>query len=86
MLSSEQEAQVAEWVRQGPDLAEHGVVRWRWVDLAPAIQTRFGIVLADRSISDVLRRLGFQRLAARPRHPNHDPATEASFRATSPPS
>ena len=29
LLSPEQEAVVAEWVRQGPDLAEHGVVRWR---------------------------------------------------------
>ena len=28
-LSPEQEAEVAAWVRRGPDLAEHGVVRWR---------------------------------------------------------
>ena len=33
-LSPEQESEVAEWVRRGPDLAEHGVVRWRRADLA----------------------------------------------------
>ncbi len=86
LLLAEQEAELAEWVRQGPDLAKHGVVRWRWADLARAIRARFGIVLAERSISDVLRRLGFRRLVARPRHPNHDPAVQVSFSATSPPS
>ena len=32
-LSSGQEAVVAGWVEQGPDLARDGVVRWRCVDL-----------------------------------------------------
>src|SRR3954447_11167375 len=86
LLSPEQEAEVAVWVRRGPDLAEHGVVRWRRADLARAIQARFGVVLADRSVGDVLRRLGFRRLVARPRHPGHDAAAQASFRPTSPPS
>ena len=86
LLSPEQEAVVAEWVRQGPDLAEHGVVRWRRVDLARAIRARFGVVLAERSMSTVLRRLGLRRMVARPRHPGHDGAAQASFGATSPPS
>ena len=47
-LSPEQEAEVAEWVRRGPDLAEHGVVRGRRADPARAIQARFGVVLAKR--------------------------------------
>ena len=59
LLSSEQEAEVSEWVRQGPDLAEQGVVRWRRADLARAIEARFGVVLPQRSISHLLRRLGF---------------------------
>ena len=86
LLSPEQEAEVAEWVRRGPDLAEHGVVRWRRADLARAIETKFRIVLAERSISTVLRRLGFRRLVVRPRHPGGDVAAQASFRTTSPPS
>jgi transposase len=85
-LSLDQEAEVAEWVRRGPDLAKHGVVRWRRADLARAIKAKFGVVLAERSISTVLRRLGFRRLVARPRHPGHDGAAQASFKATSPPS
>ena len=80
LLSPEQEAEVAEWVRTGPDLAEHGVVRWRRADLARAIEARFGVVLAERSISTVLHRLGFRRLVVRPRHPGQDPAAQASFR------
>jgi transposase len=85
-LSPKQEGEVAEWVRRGPDLAEHGVVRWRRIDLARAIQARFGVTLAERSVSDVLRRLGFRRLVARPRHPGHDAAAQASFGIPSPPS
>jgi transposase len=85
-LSPEQETQVADWVRQGPDLAEDGVIRWRRADLARTIERKFGVVLAERSVSDLLRRLGFRRLVARPRHPGHDAAAQASFRKTSPPS
>jgi transposase len=83
-LSPEQEAMVAEMVRQGPDLAEDGVVRWRRADLARAILARFGVVLAERSVGEVLRRLGFRRLVVRPRHPGHDAAAQASFRRSSP--
>ncbi len=84
LLSPEQEAWVVELVRRGPDLARHGVVRWRRIDLARAIKAAFGVVLAECRISTVLHRLGFRRLAARPRHPDHDAAAQASFRTTSP--
>jgi len=85
-LSPEQETELADWVRRGPDLATDGVVRWRRADLARVIAERFGIVLAERSVGHVLRRLGFRRLCVRPRHPGHDAAAQASFRRTSPPS
>jgi len=85
-LLPEQEAEVADLVRRGPDPAVHGVVRWRRADLARLVAERFGVVLAERSLSDVLRRLGFRRLVARPRHPGHDAAAQASFGTTSPPS
>ena len=86
LLSPEQEQQVARWVDEGPDLARDGVTRWRRADLVRTIKERFGVVMAERSVSDVLRSLGFRRLAPRPRHPAHDPAAQASFSATSPPS
>jgi transposase len=58
-LSAEQECEVAELVRKGPDLAEHGVVRWRRIDLARVIEQRYGVKFAERSIGDLLRRLAF---------------------------
>ncbi len=77
---------MAEWVRRGPDPEVDGVVRWRRADLARLIAGRFGVLLAERSVGDVLRRLGFRRRCARPRHPGHDAAAPASFRGTLPPS
>jgi len=85
-LSPEQAAEVKAWVRRGPDPAADGVVRRRRADLARAIAGRFGVALAERSVGRLLRRLGFRRLVPRPRHPGHDPAAQASFGATSPPS
>ena len=79
-----QEAEMAQLVREGPVLAEHGGVRWRRVDLAQVIQTRFGVRLAERSVGALLRRLGFRRLSARPRHPGHDETAQQTRKKTSP--
>jgi transposase len=85
-LNGEQLAELAEAVRRGPDPAVDGVVRCRRADLARLIAERFGVALAERSVGAVLARLGFRRLCARPRHPGHDAAAQASFSGTSPPS
>lgn len=82
-LSDEQTQEVARWVREGPKLAEHGVVRWRRIDLARLIDKRFGVHLAERSVGALLRRLGFRRLSARPRHPEHDAAAQEAHKKTS---
>ena len=83
-LSEEQEAELASLVRKGPSLAEHGVVRWRRIDLSHLIKLRFGVDLAERSVGAVLHRLGFRRLSARPRHPGHDVAAQDTHKKTSP--
>jgi transposase len=44
-LSAEQQAQVARWVEDGPDLARDGVVRWRCVDLQARILREFAVSL-----------------------------------------
>jgi transposase len=85
-LSPEQEAEVAKMVRKGPDLEEDGVVRWRRVDLARVIKDRFDVVLAERTVGGLLRRLGFSHVSPRPRHPKADAAAQASFGARSAPS
>ena len=83
-LSREQDAEVARLVREGPEFSEHGVVRWRRIDLSRVIKTRFGVHLAERSVGALLRRLGFRRLSARPRHPGHDATAQQTHKKTLP--
>ena len=82
-LSPEQEAVVAEWVEQGPDLGRDGVVRWRCVDLQERIKREWGVGLHERTVGKLLRRLAFRRLSVRPQHPKSDPAAQAVFRTGS---
>ena len=83
-LTPEQEAAAADLVRKGPDIAVDGVVRWRRVDLARLIKTQFNIILAERRIGAMPRRLGFRRLSVRPRHPQQDLAAQETDKKTSP--
>jgi len=48
-LSPEQEAVVAGWVEQGPDLARDGVVRWRCVDLQDRIEREWSVSLGRKA-------------------------------------
>ena len=82
-LSPEQEAVVAGWVEQGPDLARDGVARWRGVDLRNRIGREWGISLHERTVGKLLRKLAFRRLSVRPQHPKSDPEAQALFRAGS---
>jgi Winged helix-turn helix len=50
---------VAQLVREGPTFSEHGVVRWRRVDLSRVIEARFGVQLAERSVGALLRASAF---------------------------
>lgn len=83
-LSAAQEREVADLVRSGPDLAEHGVVRWRRIDLARVIDQRYGVKLAERSVGDLLRRLGFRRISVRPRCPEQDTEAQEAHKKTLP--
>jgi transposase len=83
-LDAEQTAQLAEWVRTGPDPARDGVVRWRRQDLAVRIQREFGVTLADRSVGAVLQRLGLKLLSVRAQHPQQDPEAVEAHKKTSP--
>ena len=83
-LSPEQEREVAELVRNGPDLAAHGVVRWRRIDLVHVIAHRYGVEFAERSVGDLLHRLGFRRISVRPRCPEQDAAIQEAHKKTFP--
>jgi transposase len=78
-LSSEQEALVAHWVEEGPELERDGVVRWRCRDLQERIRSEFRVSLHERTVGKLLTRLRFRRLSVRPQHPQSDPAAQAAF-------
>jgi transposase len=84
-LSVEQEAEIARWIRTGPDVAVDGVVRWRCMDIQARIEDRFGVTLHERSVGKLVHRLRFARVSTRPRHPKADVAVQASFGPSSPP-
>ena len=83
-LTAEQQAEVAALVRSGPDLAEHGVVRWRRADLSKVIAARYSVELAERSVGALLARLGFRHISVRPHNPAQDPAAIEAHKKTSP--
>ena len=83
-LTAEQEAELVTAVERGPDPDRDGVVRWRRVDLRALIEARFAVRLHERTVGEVLRRLGFARLSVRPKHPKADAAAQAAFKKASP--
>ena len=82
LLDARQTERLAELVRQGPDLAEHGVVRWRRIDLARALQAEFGVSVAERTMGTLLRQL--RRISARPQHPKQDLVAQEAHKKTLP--
>ena len=76
-LSAEQLAQFAQIVEAGPNREKDGVVRWRRIDLKRVIAERFGVDFHPRY--ELLKKLGFSHISARPPHPAQDERTvEAS--------
>lgn len=84
LLSAAQRAEFDRIVEAGPDVAVDGVVRWRRIDLKRVIEARFGVVMAERTVGDLLRGRGFRRVSVRPRHPNGDEAAQEAFKKASP--
>ena len=83
-LSEAQLAELQELVLAGPDPAKDGVVRWRCIDLRAVIETRFDVVVHERTVGKLLRRLGLTRLQPRPHHPKKDAAAQEAFKKTLP--
>ena len=74
-----------ELVLAGPDPVLDGVVRWRCVDLQSAIHRRYDVLLHERTVGKLLRRLRMTRLQPRPYHPKKDAEAQEAFKRTSPP-
>ena len=83
-LSPAQKAELARMVREGPDPAVDGVVRWRRVDLKRNIEARLGVTMHERTVGKQLAALGFRRLSVRPQHPKSDLEAQEAFKKTLP--
>ena len=83
-LNEAQLSELARLVEDGPDVEEHGVVRWRCVDLQVQIKARFGVDISERHVGRILGQLRLTRLSVRPRHPQTDEAVQQAFKKTSP--
>jgi transposase len=83
-LTDDEKAQLAGWVRQGPDLQDDGVVRWRLADLKQRILARFFVVMDERSVSRMLKTLSFSHVSVRPRNPKADAEAQEAHKKTLP--
>lgn len=84
LLTDAQKAELRALVIRGPDPAIHKVVRWRCVDLQAEVARLWSIDVHENTIGAWLGELGLTRLQPRPVHPKKDPATEVTFKKTSP--
>jgi transposase len=79
-LNEEQRRALVEIVEKGPTPDEHGVVRWRLVDLAKWLEEQFDITLDETNVSRELKKLGYVKLSARPRHHAQDEVALEAFK------
>ena len=79
LLHPDQLAAFDRLVENGPDVAVDGVVRWRRVDLKGVIERRFGVVMAERTVGDLLHARGFSHVSVRPRHPRCEESVQQAF-------
>jgi transposase len=86
LLTDQQRAALIGAVEAGPKPYLDGVVRWRLIDLAQWLWEEFGVSVSRQTLGRELRRMGFRKLSARPRHYAQDTEAIADFKKTSPPS
>ena len=79
-LNDEHRASLAAILESGPIPAVHGVVRWRIVDLCQWTFEEFRIVVSRQTLSRVLRKMGYRKLSARPRHHAQDEGAIEDFK------
>jgi len=68
ILNDVQRRALVEIVERGPIPAIHGVVRWRLIDLVQWLHDEFAVSLDETTVGRELKKLGYVKLTARPRH------------------
>ena len=84
-LNHEHRRALGALLEAGPIPAVHGVVRWRLVDLVQWIWEEFKITVSETTLGRVLRKMGYRKLSARPRHHAQNPDAAVAFKKRSPP-
>ena len=86
-LNDAQRRALVETVECGPIPAIHGVVRWRLIDLVQWLHEEFAVSLDETTVGRELKKLGYVKLTARPRHhAQNELAMEAFKKGGLPPS
>ena len=78
-------AAVAAMVENGPIPSVHGVVRWRVIDLCQWLWEDRRVIIAKQTLRRELRRMGYRKLSARPRHHAQADGAVETFKKLSPP-
>ena len=84
-LNDEHRAALAAVLESGPIPAVHGVVRWRIVDLCQWIFEEFRVAVSQQTLGRVLRKMGYRKLSARPRHHAQAAGASEDFKKAFPP-
>jgi transposase len=79
VLTLEQMQELTPITLAGPNPAQHGVVRWRCIDLRGEIARRFSVQVHERTVGKLLHRCDPVRLQPRPYHPKKDAAAQEAF-------
>lgn len=85
-LDDVQRRALVEIVERGPIPAIHGVVRWRLIDLVQWLHDGFAVSLDETTMGRELKKPGYVKLTARPRHhAQNEHAREAFKKGALPP-
>jgi len=84
LMKNEHRAALARIVEDGPTPAIHSVVRWRIVDLCQWLFEEFRLSVSETTMSRELRKMGYRKLSARPRHHAQAAGAIEEFKKTSP--
>lgn len=86
ILNDAQRRALVEIVESGPIPAIHGVVRWRLIDLVQWLREEFEVSMDTTTLGRELKKLGYVKLTARPRHhAQNELAMEGFKKGASPP-
>jgi transposase len=85
-LDDAQRRALVEVVERGPIPAIHGVVRWRLIDLVQWLHEEFAVSLDETTVGRELKKLGYVKLTARPRHHAQNEYALEAFKKSEQPS